>query len=1707
MFFFFIFFAGTVIVPETPGPSCVRPKIVVTVAESPCSPSDANSSVGVTNTGKSDKFVELDKELKNHPEWKQDISDDSIYEAETQCDIDSLDVSEHPTNNSRCCSVTQEGKICASALDQEQDMFEAETQCEEPSFRGTVKLFSPSGQRKKDLILTSGTADVDNMCEIKTQRVLDDGLSETVENVAVSNENLVQTSCEQENVKIYNINERLKVSHVIAKDVSYVSDKHDDEVYGSSIQCLLGKADVTTVMDGKGAVGVCSEQTKDCVHDGGSLNSHVDVKNSVQRKVDITESNVLVKRTASVSRSEIPEVHSSNISVQQEVELDRSHEKKSSTVIKMSHDESCNEDSFDRSLLEGDDEFFTSPAAQTSECKDTAPKTNETFSEIYQEGSKNKSNFTNSEDTASNLLGVSEQCTVVQSVSEKTFAATASFEKCTGNKLSSANATTHSLLCNNKEDAKLCDDSGDETDPDNIFEACTQIILPPVTNRKVISNLSETSVTIHSDNIKPTTQSPTDPENSECKNKFTEKQNKVVLSHKKNNRKFIKPQDSLQEDSLPSVPNESVVVRTEKEKTPTRISTEFKDSDDDIYEAPTQILSTPNINRDLTKLPESSREKTSDMPPVVDSCRMEVLRQSNYASGDYDNDDSFFEAATQIVETTNTSSKDLSKPVTSFPGEQKKNAAYDYVDDNFFEAATQIIETTNTSSKDLGKPVTSFPGEQKENAMYDYDDNFFEAATQIVETTNTSNKDLTKPVTSSPVEQTKNVAYDYDEGSISEAATRILESPNRSGKEFTKVCTSSPMEEQIGAGHDDSDSVSKAQTVETQNRTIDCFTNASGISLENNTVSIQTPIDDHKGKNVSSSSGNKGPKDLGNKTHVADMHSVSAQKLNYPGNKAIKYKESCAFVQKPITTELKKQDCGAAYAQMSAAVRSLPQNQRTENGEQKLNSDLQRYMTSDHSKGVDESRKSLVGITEIALVSKRMEPENSCIQNDNDSKSYSGKSQQVPLEHNKAISGEHGRVVDITDAPVFESLNDMSKLIMPSSQILANAERESEAKDSPFKAEEFTPTEDQEPMPTVKLIRHSHLPNKRAKDRRRLNIDSRCSNTSAGASRTHLPDEGSTDVSVTSKTAARISRKRRRELHHEDFVQSDASDIQAIKHRRLTQEDSLQNNSKNMASDITSFYSASGCAGEIQQSETEVVVVTDKEISGKGRKSKAATTKNKDQDKTVVSVKWSGEVEGGISSKKVTEPVKDSDCKVTGKIRKEHILNKNKDVENAVARSSRPSRQRKMTWKVQDSLGSGNSQGSISSVEERPKKRSRGSSSCNSKNLTNENRERNTATTTRSRNVSAAKSPLKKLLKSSEDSSSDTREDVKKSEQKNFVTFKQSVSQRKSTRHSKVGNAVTSASDISHDQSLQQMTRHNNGKVVSNISQKKKSEETVTEVSPKHSKVKNQVLPDEKFQRNITDKRSLKRSNSDLESYKDISNDSNIRVSGRKRREPVNVGFVQKQSANVTLPTEDGKQGSVLKKPLCFSIGSVEECTGRSIRNRTEVMNASLSCLKEETASLSLNTSSRTQQGVKHSVLSTEGDDEHLRAKRAKTEQRVTRSYSSYESNIQSDIVDSMPPSRTSRTRGKVTGHKKLETADTVKQGTDCGKSDKTSQISKTEETNKKLKNEPLTPRSCMINLSEGQAVTPKRASRRGTPQSCFQHDFQKVSVNITGVC
>jgi hypothetical protein len=1868
--------SGTVIVPETPGPSCIKPKSVVTVAESPCSPSETDSSFGVTGAGKLDKSVGKDKELENHPECKQDIVDDSIYEAETQCDIDCLDVSEHPANKSHGSSVTSEGKICASALDEEEDMFEAETQCEEPSFRGPVKLFSPSGQKKQDLVPTSeivGAIDGDS-CDVKMQHVLNDGVSETVQHDVVSNEKLVLKSSEQESVKVCNVNQKCKVDCLPVEDVDDMSNNHD-EIYGASAISSLGDADVPTSMGERGAVGLCSKQTKDCIHDDGSLNSHIVVKNLVQGKVGVTDSNTFIKRETIGCETGMAEVPSSDIDVQQKLQLDRQHEKINSTGTKVSLDISCNKDNFDHSLLEGDDEFFTSPAVQTTGSEEATSKTNEKFSKIYQEGSKSKRNCTNSDDSETHFLSFSKQCTTKQLMYDKMLLAGAASEKCSANKVSRVQAknlsgkesdiiepetpSMKSLSCNNKEAAKLCDESGDETDPDDIFEACTQIILPPVSNRKVISNLSETSVTIHKDNMKPATQSFIDPQNAECQNKITEKQGQVVEFQTKNKREFIKPQDSLKEHSLPSVSNKSVVFSAEKEETPTQISSEFKDSNDDIYEALTQLF-TSDKNRDLTKLPVSSREETTGIQTVMSSCRMEVPRQLNSATGDCDNEDSIFEAVTQILETTNTGSKDVSEPFPSFPVKEKKNAAYDYDDeDSIFEAATQILGTSR-SGKEF--PEVSTPSvEEHINSPHEDSDTVSEDATQTVETRNrassgftnascisSENDKVNKPTPSDnhkagnlgslsgnegPMDlgdkahvadkcsvSDQRVNYpgkrvvEFQEGSTSVqepiAAERKKQddgvtSVQRYGDEkhelvisrksnVALLCYKKGRVAQHGMAEPTHDTTACAQKLgvkeakdihditgraqgngdrecglEEPNKQFDSETESRKLSdflaSSRGGESVISGLEKQPHLQISQKEDGEKPEVEGSgilgdtKSSFCDksneetdrklIFEANSQKMNvkkhveYELNivqktvvpvasgeatqrgdtKSTTAESSCSseeanavtlavgsvssknllkvppsecdivtaevlgastcaskinlesekFIGQAIDIRKSSVSYESALSTMSGAVRSVPQDQRTENGEPKLNTDFQECIQTDCSKGIDESQKTLVGTTEIALVSRRLEVENSYVQNENDFESCSGKSKQVVLEHHGLISEERGRVVDVTDTLMHDSSNDMSELIIPPSQ---DTVRESEAKGSPFDTEELIPSKDETLIPTV---------------RERLNVESRSFRTSAEVSKRHLPGEGPIDVSVMSKTAAGITRTRRgrRELHPEYFAHSD---------------------SKYMASDIISFHSASGCSGEIQQSGTELVVGTDEENSGKGRKSKAARTTNREQDKAVASGEWSSEARGGRSSKKVIEPVKGDKCKVTGKIRKEQSVNKNEDVENAVATSSRPSRQRKMTWKVQDSFESDSSQGSIRLVEKRPKKRSRGSSGCNSNSMMNESREWSRGVTTRSRNVSQTKSPLKTLLKSSEDRDSDMCKEVKKSEENGFVTCEQNVSRRKSTRQRKVGNTVASATVMFKDQSSQRMTRQNSRKVVSKNSQKQKNEETVTDVSSSHLKREDQVFPDEKFQRNSSDICSPESSKSDLRSCKDVSSDFSTRVLGRKRRQTANVGPVLEQSTGITdintLSTEDGKQLSVLKKPSCFSVGSFQECTGRNVRRRTEVTGTSQSCLKEETASVSVRTYSRTQQGVKRTILRTEGDDEHLPAKQTKTEKRLTQPHSSSESRIQSDVIELVPLSTRSRSRGKVTSPEKSETASTVKQDTELGEREKTNKVSKTEEDNKS-KNEPLTPKSCMGNLSEGQDTTLKRASRRGTPQNGFKHNSQKVSLSITSVC
>jgi hypothetical protein len=836
----------------------------------------------------------------------------------------------------------------------------------------------------------------------------------------------------------------------------------------------------------------------------------------------------------------------------------------------------------------------------------------------------------------------------------------------------------------------------------------------------------------------------------------------------------------------------------------------------------------------------------------------------------------------------------------------------------------------------------------------------------------------------------------------------------------------------------------------------------------------------------------------------------------------------------------------SAFSNTRAAMSSLPQNQSTNNGDQKQSSDLQKSMLPDHSKDTDESGKIPIGSTVVELDNKSLEADNFCNQKEYDPKSHHDINHQISLEHKRPIFEEGGRVVDATDELIDDSLNETFELIMPSSQDLMKAVKKSEAEESPFKPEEVIPSEDEEPSsPTYKITERSPLPNKRAKVRKRHSTESRGSDTTVvGRRRRHLSGKSSAHVSTSDITAGA---SRRRKLSYEDIVQSDTSNItlQTSKKRKLSEKNFLQNDSKNKADDVTSPRRSHRCRGESRQIETEDVVNTDKGNSGKGRKSKIV----KGQDGTVASASFHKDTnvkpspegsrrgrsscskvernekevqdlksehsneprEGRRRLKQVVELTKGNEYEQTGKSRRERSVNKREDVEDALSASSRPSRKLKMTWKIQDSLGSDNSQGSITPGKGKSKGRSRGSLSSKSENEINENLGFSASKTSRSRNVSPNKSSPNKLLKNLEDSSNDTCKDIIENKITHFVSDQQSVSLRKSTRQSKGDRAVRTMSDISKNQPPQKMARQNDTETVNSREQKWKSKEMVTETAFRYTK---RV----KYQETSADRCCAETSKSVLntdESLKDASRESSTRVSGRKRSQAGNVEVTQESSTVITdtqtLLTGNGKQSPVLKSVSGPSIDSDQSYTRRSIRKKMAVTNTSLACLKEVHTSVFLNASSRPQRGVTHAKSILEKDVEHLLAKRPKSEKRLSVTHSpSFESSVQKDEVQSVQSPRTSTTRREIMSRQKSATTGAAKQDIEPGQRERTSRILKTDEAYKELKNESLTPKLCKMSLSEDQDTTPQHVrsnQARGTPQRSSRRSIQRVSVTIVIVC
>ncbi|XP_023712511.1 uncharacterized protein LOC111867156 isoform X2 [Cryptotermes secundus] len=870
----------TVIVPETPALSCAKQKSVVAVAESPCSSSDIDSSFGFTKTSKSDMLrndniggvlIGRAEESKDHPEVKQATDDDNMSEAETQCDVDCLGV-----NKLHVGSVSHGDKICASAPNEEEDIFEAETQCEESSLTVPVKSFGASDPKKEDFTLRPDT-DIPNK-EIKV---------DVVSKVKVVPKSIILIK--QENVKVRNVNRQHTTDHQAAKHMDNSCRKHDDELYNAPAPCLLGERDETSLMDKTDAVSVCSERTEEYVYDDASLSSHEDADNrkSVQEKADNKDLENLTQRKAVCFESQMAQVSLSDQDGQQTEQPARARERKSSADTKVSLNVSYNEDSFDRSMLDGDDDLFAFQVTQISDPKEGAFKTNkmtEQFNEVHQEN-KSKSNITNCDDPQTALVSLSKQFTVKQLKSEKMLSASKASEKCISDKSESYQAqngsvniseifqvkTKDTVKCataGNKETAKLSNDSGDEMDADSTVEvaienqeqlhgskkdlrlslqlchdsgyekdseAKSQIILPPVSNSKTISKLSgpssrkdssETSISINSENIKTKTQSPTHPGNAATQDRNIEKQNKVIDYENKINRELEEYQDSSKQDVSLTVTNKPAVICSEKEKAQTQLSVECKDdndSDDEVFMAPTQLLFPANRNRDFRKPPAASRKKTTDITAVSSSNSVKVPAQLNsaFADNDHGDDDSISEAATQIVESANKGSGDFTKSLTLSPVEEKLNADHfdDDDDDNIYEAATQIVGTPNNSGKDFTKPLTSSPVEDKTDAEHDNDDFIFEAETQIMETANRSSKDSSEPLAPSPVDEKLSADHDADDN-IYEASTQIVEAPNKSSKDSSEPLAPSPVDEKLSADHDADDNIYEASTqiVETPNK-------------------------------------------------------------------------------------------------------------------------------------------------------------------------------------------------------------------------------------------------------------------------------------------------------------------------------------------------------------------------------------------------------------------------------------------------------------------------------------------------------------------------------------------------------------------------------------------------------------------------------------------------------------------------------------------------------------------------------------------------------------------------------------------------------------------------------------------------------------------------------------------------------------------------
>ncbi|PSN36675.1 hypothetical protein C0J52_16279 [Blattella germanica] len=243
------------------------------------------------------------------------------------------------------------------------------------------------------------------------------------------------------------------------------------------------------------------------------------------------------------------------------------------------------------------------------------------------------------------------------------------------------------------------------------------------------------------------------------------------------------------------------------------------------------------------------------------------------------------------------------------------------------------------------------------------------------------------------------------------------------------------------------------------------------------------------------------------------------------------------------------------------------------------------------------------------------------------------------------------------------------------------------------------------------IVASEHLPIKRARVRKRFNMKLYEEEKATASSRTRNSPAKKSTASENSADASSTRPSRRRKQPEEPAE----SGVPGGKQRKVSEEDSSENvkieephrsdeavTEKSETSQTSTKRPRRGASTSNDGSAKQASKIPTRERSSRNKNEKAEET-----NENAVSRKSGGQRASGRRGPEQTGAQGQKE-RQSGRRAK-----KIEDEENSPATTSRPSRQRKMTWKVRESL-SDNSQGSSNFEDDKPKSRSRGGSSNNS---------------------------------------------------------------------------------------------------------------------------------------------------------------------------------------------------------------------------------------------------------------------------------------------------------------------------------------------------------------------------------------------------------